>query len=203
MALNDRQALFVEEYLRTFNATKAALSAGYSPRSACEIGWENLRKPQIAEVIKQRLAESAMSADEVLMRLADIARGDIADLLKVDGNNIKIDLDKAMVAQKTGLIKKLTQKTTTRTTDDVETEDVVTSIELHDPLTALQLIGKNHKLFVEKAEVSGPNGGPIEYKDVNEASKRILGKLDKLASRIRTDSSAERTSTNGEGQGSS
>ncbi|MCB1719976.1 MAG: terminase small subunit, partial [Candidatus Competibacteraceae bacterium] len=66
MALTAKQQKFVDEYLKSRNATSAALAAGYSERSAHSIGWENLRKPEIAEVISQRVTESAMSADEVL-----------------------------------------------------------------------------------------------------------------------------------------
>src|SRR5690242_16197420 len=99
MALRKKQTAFVEEYLKTFNATQAALSAGYSAKSACAIGWENLRKPEIAKAVTERLCETAMSADEVLMRLASIARGE-------RGGDIR------------------------------------------DQISALQLIGKNHKLFV-------------------------------------------------------
>lgn len=36
------------------------------------------------------------------------------------------------------------------------------SLKLSDKIKALELIGKHHKLFTEKIEQSGPNGGPIE-----------------------------------------
>lgn len=76
MALSFKQQMFVEEYLSCFNATQAALRAGYSERSARAIGAENLTKPDIGAVIDERLRESAMRADEVLMRLAEQARNE-------------------------------------------------------------------------------------------------------------------------------
>ena len=45
--LTDKQQRFVEEYLIDLNATQAAVRAGYSEKTAAEIGSENLRKPQI------------------------------------------------------------------------------------------------------------------------------------------------------------
>jgi len=195
MALNAKQALFVEEYLKCFNATKAALAAGYSAQTARAQGARLLTNVDIAQAVKERLQESAMSADEVLMRLAAIARGDIGDLLTVQGSNIVVDLSKAVAAQKTGLVKKLTQKRTTQTTQAGTVDDVVTSLELHDPLTALQLLGKHHKLFVEKSEVSGPNDGPIEIAD---ASERIISRINSLATRVGTDGGAERNSADAE-----
>ena len=34
-------------------------------------------------------------------------------------------------------------------------------IELHDPFTAQQAIGKHYRLFIERQEVSGPDGAPL------------------------------------------
>ena len=62
MALTAKQEAFVNEYLISRNATRAAIAAGYSEKTAYAIGWENLRKPEIAKVISQRVTESAMSA---------------------------------------------------------------------------------------------------------------------------------------------
>src|ERR1700736_4306499 len=43
-ALSDRQRKFVGEYLIHLNATRAAVRAGYSPRSAADIGHALLRR---------------------------------------------------------------------------------------------------------------------------------------------------------------
>lgn len=52
MALTIKQELFVAAYCSNgYNATQAALTAGYSPNSAGVIGSENLSKPEIAEAI--------------------------------------------------------------------------------------------------------------------------------------------------------
>jgi phage terminase small subunit len=76
MALSNKQRKFINEYLQCFNATEAARLAGYSPKTARAIGAENLTKPDIAAEIEKALNESAMSASEVLMRLAEQARND-------------------------------------------------------------------------------------------------------------------------------
>lgn len=49
--LTDKQRAFVEEYLIDLDATKAAKRAGYSKRSAGQIGNENLKKPKIKNAI--------------------------------------------------------------------------------------------------------------------------------------------------------
>jgi phage terminase small subunit len=52
--LNDKQRLFCIEYLKDFNATQAAINAGYSKKTSYSIGNENLKKPEIqAEISSQ------------------------------------------------------------------------------------------------------------------------------------------------------
>ena len=167
MSLTAKQQIFIDEYLKTRNATQAALAAGYSEKTAYSIGWENLRKPEIKEVIDQRLSENAMSANEVLAGLADQARGDIGDFLTTTDESgeenitIIVDLAKAVKAQKTGLIKKLSQTRTVRTRGDETEETVSTTIELYDRQAALALLAKHHKLLTDKQELAGKDGAPF------------------------------------------
>jgi len=53
MILKGKQIAFVQEYLIDLNATQAAIRAGYSKKTAKEIGCENLTKPHIAKAIRQ------------------------------------------------------------------------------------------------------------------------------------------------------
>lgn len=75
MGFTNKQRIFIEEYLRCWNATEAAKRAGYSEKTAAVIGHENLRKPNIAEAIQKRIDEKIMSTDEILVRFAEQARG--------------------------------------------------------------------------------------------------------------------------------
>lgn len=74
MSVTKKQRAFIDHYLKCWNATEAAKQAGYSEKTAYSIGWENLRKPEIAEAISKRLSAMAMTADEALSRLAIMAR---------------------------------------------------------------------------------------------------------------------------------
>ena len=53
--LTPKQAAFVAEYLISLNASEAARKAGYSPKTAAETGYENLRKPHIAAAIQKAM----------------------------------------------------------------------------------------------------------------------------------------------------
>ena len=68
-----KQQRFVEEYVVDFNGTEAAIRAGYSPKTAHSIGWENLRKPEIQKHIRaeiERLQKATgVTAEEVIRGL--------------------------------------------------------------------------------------------------------------------------------------
>lgn len=62
--LTDKQTLFINSYLVHFNATRAAIEAGYSEDTAYNIGWENVRKPEIKAVIDERIKEIISQTDD-------------------------------------------------------------------------------------------------------------------------------------------
>ncbi len=74
--LTHKQALFVLEYLVDLNATQAAIRAGYSEQTAYAMGAENLRKPQIDQMIKKqmdkRAAKIKLSAEYVLEKIIEV-----------------------------------------------------------------------------------------------------------------------------------
>lgn len=84
--LTDMQRLFCLHYLRTFNATQAAIKAGYSPHTAHVIGHENLRKPKIKQELtrlKRAMAsELYVDAMDILNQYAKIAFADITDFVE-------------------------------------------------------------------------------------------------------------------------
>lgn len=86
MPLTDKQQRFVEEYLVDLNATQASIRAGYSSDTAAQAGYENLRKPEIADAIAEAKAERSkrveVTADQVLRELVDIATTDANELVE-------------------------------------------------------------------------------------------------------------------------
>ena len=88
--LTQRQQRFVDEYLVDFNATKAAVRAGYSAHTARQAGAENLSKPVILAEIGERtraLAErNGISVDAFVQDLRERVHADAADIFDADGN---------------------------------------------------------------------------------------------------------------------
>lgn len=91
-SLTRKQQRFVEEYLVNYNAKEAAVKAGYSPRSAETIGYENLRKPSIQKVLTEKskvITEKAESeAVEVVKLHHSIAFSRIGCIFDGNGKTI-------------------------------------------------------------------------------------------------------------------
>jgi len=71
--LTTKQDRFVEEYVNDFNASRAAISAGYSEKTARSIASELLTKPDIRNAIKHHLdklsAETFINREMILTGL--------------------------------------------------------------------------------------------------------------------------------------
>lgn len=88
--LTPKQQLFVDEYPKDWNATQAAIRAGYSKRSASMIGLENLGKPLIQEALASKTAilakKCGISTERLIEEWDCIAYQNPEDLITVDGN---------------------------------------------------------------------------------------------------------------------
>jgi len=147
--LTDKQQRFIEEYCIDFNATQAAIRAGYSEKTAHDIGCENLKKPNIAASIKNRLDDLAMSAGEALKRLGDMARGSLSHFTNDD--NSGIDLESEYAKANFHLIKELES---TEVYGDEHNKVLKTKIKIHDAQAALINILKMHGKFIEKIDIT-------------------------------------------------
>lgn len=114
--LNAKQRVFCEQYVIDLNATQAAIRAGYSKKTAGQIGDENLKKPQIATYIhflKEKRSEATkITSERVLQELANIAFGNINDLLIFDKNGIRLKSKEKLTDAQLGIISELNLETT-------------------------------------------------------------------------------------------
>lgn len=85
-----KQRAFADLFLKLGNATEAAIKAGYSKKTAKEIGCENLTKPNIAKYIKTRQGpreeKLIADADEVLTFYSKVMRGEIKDQFDLEAS---------------------------------------------------------------------------------------------------------------------
>lgn len=157
--LPPKQRKFVQEYLIDLNATQAAIRAGYSARTARSQGQRLLTNVDVQaalqEAMSRREKRTEITADRVLNELAKIAFSDLTDFVEFGPDGIKIkpsdQVDGAALSEVSEMV---TMAATT------------TSVKLHPKMRALELLCKHLGLAPEKHQLSGPNGGPIEWVDL-------------------------------------
>lgn len=74
--LTAKEQRFCEEYVLDYNATRAAIRAGYSERSAASNAWKILRRPGVQNYLKRAQQEQrdrlCLSGDRVVLELFDL-----------------------------------------------------------------------------------------------------------------------------------
>lgn len=146
--LTAKQQRFCDEYLIDLNATQAAIRAGYSEKTARQIGTENLSKPAIREYIDERMAEKedALIAkqDEVMKYLTSVMRRELSEHVVVT------------TSKERSYYKEDEHGTMRKQTEKEETPQVVEiPARLSDANKAAELLGKAYAMFSEKVEVDG------------------------------------------------
>lgn len=88
MGINFRQRAFITEYLVDFNGTKAAIRAGYAPKSAHDSAFQLLSNSEIMQAVedkaRERLSVAELSIAWVLHQWKQIAEADPSELIRVE-----------------------------------------------------------------------------------------------------------------------
>lgn len=157
--LNMKQIRFCREYLVDRNATQAYIRAGYSEDGASQNSSRLMGNDDIAALISRFEADRAIrtqtDADQVISQLARLGFSDIRKIFSPTGEMLRVeelDDDTAAAIQSIKVTKRLSGELDSE--DRPMYEDVV-EYRLADKRGALELIGKNHKLFTDKVEHAG------------------------------------------------
>ena len=175
--LSDGERLFLQEYFVDLNGTKAAQRAGYSPenaKAAAVQSCEMLKRPQVKAARDKLFEKHGISRLRILEEMAKVAFANIGDYVKIEGGSLVVtnfdELSDDQISALGEVSETITEFGTT------------IKVKPYDKLTALAWLGKASRLFVERTELSGPNGGPIPVEDTTAAVRaRIMARLDKMA----------------------
>jgi len=159
-SLNDRQQLFIVEYLKDLNATRAYLAAGYSEGGAAVSANKLLKNPKIARVIAEkqgkRLQKLEITAERVLQELACLGFANMNDYMQVAPDGKSFDVNFAGLSrQQTAAIQEITVDATGGDGDGERRLVLRNKFKLADKRGALELLGKHLELFTEKLKISG------------------------------------------------
>lgn len=172
-ALNIKQRSFCRHYARTQIGTQAYLDV-YGPDityESAESGAQRLlADPRIQAEITRRLEDKEtrleISADRTLMEVVRLALFDPRKLYDDDGKIKPIqDLDSDTAA----CISQL---------EFHATSGKLKRIKVFDKGAALEKLGKYFKLFTERTEITGKDGGPLSVEGKVSAMKAILAEIE-------------------------
>jgi phage terminase small subunit len=131
VTMNNRQKRFCDEYLIDCNATQAAIRAGYSPKTAKQVGQRLLTYVDLKNYIDEQLeklhSEKTADAKEVLEYLTSVMRG--------------TSESEEIVVEGTG-------------DGCSEARTMTKAPSEKDRLKAAELLGKRHGLFTDKLDVN-------------------------------------------------
>lgn len=164
--LSPRQALFVKEYLVDMNATQAFIRCGGDPAKAHRAS-DLLRAPLVQQALKRALANRnarvGITADAVLHEMACLGLSSLEHYRINDDGNVELvegAPETAMRAVQS--VKRRVRETYNKDTGHLVDRSVETEIKLWDKVKPLHLLAKHVGLQVDRVEVTGPNGGPVE-----------------------------------------
>lgn len=152
--LTPKQQRFVEEYLVDLNATRAAIRAGYSEKTACEQASRLLANVKVAAAIaegkKQRSEETKITAEWVLNNLKNIAERcmQAAPVLDKKGDRVYIE--------------------------NAEGERVPAfTFDSAGANRSLELLGKHLSLFTDRQEITNPDGSLSKAMTDEQAAAKV------------------------------
>jgi len=162
--LRPKEKLFISEYLKDFNATQAAIKAGYSKKTAKEQGYEILTKPHIQNAVKKQveaiLSDNKGLALRIVKECEKIAFSKLDDFLEFDDDGVTLkssnDVDTSALES--------VQFDETRGPKGGLT--VKKKVKQHDKLKALDILAKYTELYKEE------KGTPIVL-NINVEDKNI------------------------------
>jgi len=167
--LTGKQLIFCKEYLIDYNATRSAIQAGYSEKTADSQGSRMLKNVKVKAYLDEMTAERAdrleITADRILEEIKHIAFFDIRNIF--DGNSLKqvSDLDDK-TARALNSVKSRIEKM------DGENFAEVVEVKSNDKLKALDMLSKHIGLYErdnEQGRVLEVKSGVGElYKAINE-----------------------------------
>jgi phage terminase small subunit len=178
--------VFCEEYLIDLNGRAAAVRAGYSEKTARVMAQQNLEHPAVVEhlnkLIKQRSERTQITADTVITETARLAFADLRKLFDENGGLLPVQQwpDDTAAAVASVEIDELFEGFGENRIQVGHTKKV----KLWDKPRSLEMLGKHLKLWVERMEHTGPNGGPIQHRedgiDLSTLSDEELEQLERL-----------------------
>lgn len=185
--LTPKQKAFVQEYLVDLNATQAAIRAGYSQKTAEQMGYKLVQKSSVQEAIQEamrnREIRTEITQDKVLKELAKIAFSSGADFAQVKTEKRKKQIwnDSTQEYEEKEVEEQFVELFDTEklpadkkaAISGIKEGKYGIEVSSCDKVRALELIGKHLGMFKDKVELSGQVNNPYEGLTTEQLLKLI------------------------------
>ncbi len=186
--LTPKQAQFVKEYVADFNATQAAIRAGYSKNGAGQTAAHLLKNPKVQAALeieaRTRAAAAEVTAEEVLAELAGIARANMRDYMDIGEDGLPRLNWKRLTRAQAAALKEVTVDVVAEVNEGTDDEPELVPVhrvkfKLESKLAALDKLGRYFGLFKDHVSHSGSVellGARPEHELTDEQILEILDK---------------------------
>ena len=167
--LNTRQARFAAEYAIDQNGAAAARRAGYTKKNAAVKASQLLTKVNVREAVEEKidatLARLGITQERILKEYRRLAFSNNKRVVKWGANGVLLKDSDTLSIEDSAAVAEVSE-TTSKNGGSLR-------LKMHDKRGALDALAKMSRMFVEKIEVSGPNGKPIEVQSIEFGGKKI------------------------------
>lgn len=159
----DRYERFAREYVIDLNATRAAIAAGYSEKTAAVQGSQLLNRLKVRKLIDKLKSERAsrlgIKAERVVEELCRLSFSNMADYMRVDEDGKPIGLDlRNLTRDQAAAIQEISEDATGGTGDGERKLIIRTKFKLADKGANLERLGRHLGMFEDKLRVTGLEG---------------------------------------------
>lgn len=178
--LTSKERVFCLEYVRHFNATRAARAAGYSKKSAHYQGSDILARARVKAELRRLLADRGMESAEILARLSEQARATFYHFVRFDADGfLHFDFSTEDAQNNLHLIKQIKTRRSRLIVgkgEEAQKWEVESlEIELWDVQRALELLAKAYGLFRDiHLNLNMSNGTDMQLERISKAYKVLV-----------------------------
>jgi phage terminase small subunit len=167
--LTIKQEAFAQAYIETGNASEAyrrayQVSPSTKPNTvekrACELLKHGKVAGRIAELQAGHQKRHDVTIDRIVGEYVKIAFADAGDYFDWGPNGVTVKDKSELTPEQRSVVAEVSQTVTEK--------GGTIRVKLHDKLNALEKLGKHLGMFIDKHEVAGKDGGPIETREMSD-----------------------------------
>jgi phage terminase small subunit len=164
--LTPKQEAFAKAYIETGNASEAYRRAGYSTKQSAKAINENASKlltkvqPRVKELQTATAKRHEVTVDRIVGEYVKIAFADAGDYFDWGPDGVTVKSKSDLTPEQRSVVAEVSQTVTEK--------GGTIRVKLHDKLNALEKLGKHLGMFIDKHEVAGKDGGPIETREMSD-----------------------------------